>query len=231
MKRHPFLEGSFILRLRAGDRVLTSLSMSGADGMAPIVNVKADRVFVMTSRMAHKIVRFLVSDPEGKERLAYGTGYRLANILTLDQFIPVKTQNSSRVHVDPEPEARIAALEELDRHGLALQALFHSHPGETEHSVNPSPQDMETQHNLERSYGAIGAICNAGGFLQFFSTAQLFQLVIVGKGIEDYGLRKEEPGFRHLVRLCEFGDDPLPARQSGWLERVAHRSAKAVGLV
>lgn len=227
MKKHPFLESSFIVRLQSAGWVLSALQATGG-GPAPIVDVKAERVFVIQSRTAHKIVRELVSDPQGRERLAYGTGYRFANILTLDHFILIETANSSRVHVDPDAESRLRALEELDRYGLAVNNLSHNHPGTGAESVNPSHTDIETQRHLEARYGAIGAICNAGGYLQFFSTSQFFQLVIVGKGIEDHGIRHEAPGFRHLLRLTEFDQDSVQAER---LAGASHGQARAGSLV
>lgn len=230
MKRHPFFEHSFVIRLAGSNRIVTAIRTDGGGDSAAIVDVQADKIFVITSRIAHQIVKRLVSDPEGRERLAYGSGYRFANVLTLDQFVLIDTKNSSRVHVDPDPASRLRALGELDRYRLALQCLIHSHPGCTEHSVNPSSTDLETQQNLEAQYGSIGIICNAGGWLQFLSTSQLFQIVIVGKGVEDHGFRQANPGFRHLFRLCHLGEDSLPAAKRGWLGRIADRSARAVSV-
>lgn len=231
MKRHPFLEKSFVVKLNGGKRIVSVLRTDGDSGQIPEINVKADRVFVIRSRVLHKIARYLLSDRQGKERLAYGTGYRGANVLTLDDFVPLHTKNSSRVHVDPDPESRIRALAELDRYGDSLQCLFHSHPGKTAHSVNPSATDLETLRNVETQYGAIGAICNAGGWLQFFSASQLFQVVIVGKGVEDHGFQRSREGFRHLFRLCHLDADSLPAPRRSWLGRVANRPAGAACLV
>lgn len=231
MKRHPFFDKSFVVRLNASKCIISVLRTDDDSEQVPLINVKADRVFVMRSRVLHKIAKYLLSDRHGRERLAYGTGYRGKNVLTLDDFVPLHTKNSSTVHVDPDPESRIKALNELDRYGDALQCLFHSHPGKTEHSVNPSFTDLETLRNLENQYGAIGAICNAGGFLQFFSTSQLFQIVIVGKGVEDHGFWKEKQGFRHLFRLCLLNADPVPAAKRGWLGRIGNRPAGAARLV
>ena len=231
MKRHPFFDKSFVIRLAAADRIISSISTVGDAQPAEMLDVKADRVFVITSSAAHKIVEQLVSDPDRNERLAYGTGYRFANILTLDQFEVVETENRSRVHVDPDPESRMQVLEEFDRYGMALQVLIHSHPGRDACSVNPSSTDLHTLRNLEARYGAIGAICNAGGYLQFFSASQFFQLVVVGKGVEDHGLRHEPPGFRHLLRVCYVNANPVPAPKGGWLARIARGAAKGIYLV
>jgi len=230
MKRHPFFDKSFVIKLNGSKRIISAIRIDSDCEQAPVINVKADRVFILRSRTLHKIAKYLLSDRDGKERLAYGTGYRFENVLTLDDFVPVHTKNSSKVHVDPDPDSRIKALDELDRYGDALQCLFHSHPGKTAHSVNPSFTDLDTLRNLEAQYGAIGAICNAGGFLQFFSTSQLFQIVVVGKGVEDRGFSQAKPGFRHLFRVCQLDADPLPAAKRGWLERITDRSSRAARL-
>lgn len=231
MKRHPFFDKSFVIRLAAADRVITSISTVGEAQPAEMVDVKADRVFVITSRTAHKIVKELVSDPDRNERLAYGTGYRLANVLTLDDFELVETENRSVVHVDPDAESRMQILEEFDRHGMAFQALIHSHPGREAGSVNPSSTDLQTLRNLEARYGVIGAICNVSGWLQFFSASQFFQIVVIGKGVEDHGFRHEPPGFRHLLRLSYLNADPVPPARGGWLARIARGAAKGLFLV
>ena len=231
MKRHPFLDKTLVIRLLAADRIITSVSTVGDAQPAEMVDVKADRIFVLSSRAAHEIVKQLVSDPDKNELQAYGTGYRFANILSLDQFVIVETENKSRVHVDPDPESRMRALEELDRYGMALHVLVHSHPGNSAASVNPSSTDLHTQRNLEARYGAIGAICNAGGYLQFFSASQFFKLLVVGKGVEDLGFRHEPPGFRHLLRLACLNAHPVPAPKEGWLARIARGAAKGIYLV
>ena len=230
MKRHPFFDNSFMIRLVGGDKIVSVMNLIGGDS-ARIVDLSADRVFIMTSRVAHKIACVLVSDPEGKERLAYGTGYRFENVLTLDDFVLVETKDSSRAHVDPDAQSRIHALGELDRYGMALHTFFHSHPGNSEDSVNPSPTDLETLRHLEAQYGAIGAICNVGGWLQFFSSSQLFQILIVGKGVEDHGFREQATGFRHLFRLSYLDANPVQAGKTGWLGRITHRTARTVSLV
>ena len=66
--------------------------------------------------------------------------------------IPVPNELSSPVRFRMEPQGQLAAFEQIDAAGLALLAIFHSHP---QGPPVPSPTDI-----AEAMYPVVNIICH-----------------------------------------------------------------------
>lgn len=120
------------------------------------------------------------------EALHFVTGVQFDNnTFTLDRLVPFKMSHQSAVSAKGDIKSTHRALVEMENYGHKLHAHFHIHPGKGEGATFPSSTDMDYQRRLEKGgYAAIGGIFSRDGFLRFFSSKNLFNVKVYGKGVE-----------------------------------------------
>lgn len=120
-----------------------------------------------------------------KESMCYVSGIELGRIRTLDRQLLLQYSNQTEYQVVADRDSNRTVLRDLDAAGQHLLAWFHSHPGNGQASTQPSAIDMSHQGDLEQGgYPVIGAVFTRDGHARFFSAKSEFDLVVLGKGIE-----------------------------------------------
>jgi proteasome lid subunit RPN8/RPN11 len=158
--------------------------------------------YVINAKFLADCYAFLTSQPNGYERLHLVSGSRLSPTQrTLDYMSKVALDAQSEFGARANDPSLRQALMELDTWGMALYALFHSHPGEGASHTRPSSIDLATHERYERRYPVVGCIFVRDGFLRFFRhSAEPFSITLFGTGIvpvaEDEHVYKIETGPR-----------------------------------
>jgi proteasome lid subunit RPN8/RPN11 len=158
--------------------------------------------YVINAKFLADCYAFLTSQPNGYERLHLVSGSRLSPTQrTLDYMSKVALDAQSEFGARANDPSLRQALMELDTWGMALYALFHSHPGEGASHTRPSSIDLATHERYERRYPLVGCIFVRDGFLRFFRhSAEPFSITLFGTGIvpvaEDEHVYKIETGPR-----------------------------------
>jgi hypothetical protein len=140
---------------------------------------------------------FLVSHPQGHERLHFVTGLKIGGVRTLDRMLTVELEQQSAIHAAGNVTSSARRLMEMDHWGHALHGIFHSHPGLGKEATRPSGTDLATQERHERGgYPLLGAIFVRDGFVRFFTRGHPFVLRVYGEGVSHV-----EENVYHLSHL------------------------------
>jgi hypothetical protein len=151
----------------------------------------ADRAateYVVSSWFLADCASYLLSHPQGHERLILVTGSRMGEKRrTLERMVTVTLAESSLTCALAEEHDLSRKLIAMDATwGHSLHGLFHSHPGHGREATRPSGTDRETHGRYERGgYPLVGAIFEHSGFVRFFGGAP-FNITLYGKGVEQY---------------------------------------------
>jgi hypothetical protein len=158
--------------------------------------------FIVGSWFLARCAQFLLSNPQGYERLHLVTGSKLGpKQRTLDHMVEVALDDSSAIHATANQHDLLQKQIEMDeRWGHFMHGLFHSHPGSGKEATRPSGTDWKTHERFERGgYPMVGAIFERSGFVRFFSGVP-FAITVFGKGVEQHDAHvfKIQPLTRHL---------------------------------
>ena len=119
------------------------------------------------------------------ESMFFISGLEIGSARTLDRRIPLQYAEQSAFFVSANDQSTRQALKKLDENGQWLLAWFHSHPGSGPGATLPSAIDKNHQGDLEQGgYHTIGAVFARDGHVRFFSSRLEFDVVVLGKGVE-----------------------------------------------
>jgi hypothetical protein len=113
------------------------------------------------------------------------TGAHTNGMYLLSRMIEIKADKESRGGVTANPDSVFAALMELDRQGLGLYAIFHSH--RIRGIQRPSQVDWAQMEALDAgNYPTIQGIVSEDGYWTFFSGKRPFVIDVIGKGVKQH---------------------------------------------
>lgn len=120
------------------------------------------------------------------ESAVYLTGVVDGHRHVITSFIPVELAHASSVRAIGDAKSCSDKLIRLNKDGLQLLGVAHSHPGKGARSVNESETDVAYIRDLEAANSkAIGIIVSRDYHLHFFSANREFQAELQGDGIEE----------------------------------------------
>lgn len=148
--------------------------------------------------------KYLVSDPNGSERLGLATGIIAENdINILSRMETVKLESQSPVYVQASKDdshRKIVSFSE--DYGHMLLGMFHSHMSKGAACTCPSSVDIKM---LERKatigVDCLGGIFSLDGYVRFFSLKE-FEIDIYGKGVEPI---ESKPTYK-IFKIIDRGD-------------------------
>lgn len=119
--------------------------------------------------------------PAKVEEEIFLTGIKVGRLSVFTKIVEVETKGSA-TKVEDLPQSSYRELRKLDRNGMPLLGVFHSHPNVE--IPQPSKSDL-TQFELYENHGlrALGAIFTKRGFLRFFTKSLEFEILITGSGV------------------------------------------------
>ena len=125
------------------------------------------------------------------ETYIFVTGVEFDSYYILNKIIPVKLSKQSAVYARADDADKHRVLIELDETEHKLLAMFHDHMWKGLGATSSSETDRATQERYEKSgYPMISGIFSLDGYVTFFSNNYDFNILIYGKGVEQYGNTK-----------------------------------------
>ena len=180
IKRVRVLRGPspIVLGLKNPDRVKAEQA-SGAPG-------KTEPVFITSTRFLMECYRYLMQ--RETEVLHDVSGISHNGIYTLENLEALEIKESSFTRAKSDLISTNRTLVRLEKFGLLLTGIFHSHPGRGSSSVTPSATDIRNQRKYEKvGYTCVGGIFSRDGWVRFFSAGLKFEVVVKGKGVHRAG--------------------------------------------
>jgi proteasome lid subunit RPN8/RPN11 len=187
----------------------------------PAATAPAIPEYLVSSWFLAECAAYLLSHPQGHERLHLVTGIKLSDHRrTLAHLIKVPLALQSRGEAQANQEELANIQIRMDGFGHHLYGLFHSHPGQGMLATTPSGIDLDTHQRFAKGgYPLVSAIFERSGFVRFFSDSP-FTITLYGKGVAHV-----EEHVCQILNLPRPVSDDRPEREEYWTGE-PHRPAR-----
>lgn len=135
------------------------------------------------------------------EDMRFATGMAVQPLIfAITRLLQFELKRQSAVFAEGNQESVAKLLIGLHNANHKLYMTWHSHPGNSKESTDPSSTDLDFHRRLEAGdYPVIGGIVNREGYVRFFSYKRRFKISIYGNGLEVINEQSK------LYKLCKCG--------------------------